>query len=295
VPKVFHFADADRASHIARPHQTGKPYLLFQKIHHTRTADAIEKQIESLILEGILRVGDRLPGERDLAAATDVSRPVVREALAALEARGLLETRHGGGTYVADIIGTVFAVPVVELIGSNAKAKADYLEYRREIEAVTASFAAQRATNADKALLTRIIKDMQAAHAQANSEWEARVDVEFHTVISDCTHNVIVLHTLRSCYRLLADDVFFNRSMIYQAKGSRDALLEQHLAIYEAIMDGDAERARNAATEHINFIERVMREVERKGDWDAIAELRLTQRDSREKETRKRASKPVAR
>ncbi len=144
--------------------------MLFHKIHHARAAEAIEKQVQSLILEGILRVGDRLPGERDLAKTMDVSRPIVREALASLVNRGLLEARHGGGTYVADVIGTVFAAPVVQLIGADAKSKADYLEYRREVEAIAASLAARRATEADRALLTRIVTDMEQAHEQANPE-----------------------------------------------------------------------------------------------------------------------------
>ena len=78
---------------------------IFSRIEHSRTADEVVQQIESLILEGVLRVGDRLPGERELARQFDVSRPILRDALKVLEARGLLVTRHGGGTYVADVIG----------------------------------------------------------------------------------------------------------------------------------------------------------------------------------------------
>ncbi|MFP3340184.1 GntR family transcriptional regulator, partial [Micrococcus sp. SIMBA_131] len=83
------------------------------------------------------------PGERDLARQLDISRPILREALKTLEERGLITTRHGGGTYVADIIGQVFTKPVRELIATHRKATADYLEYRREMEAVAAEFAAR--------------------------------------------------------------------------------------------------------------------------------------------------------
>lgn len=268
--------------------------MLFHKIHHARAAEAIEKQVQSLILEGILRVGDRLPGERDLAKTMDVSRPIVREALASLVNRGLLEARHGGGTYVADVIGTVFAAPVVQLIGADAKSKADYLEYRREVEAIAASLAARRATEADRALLTRIVTDMEQAHEQANPEREAAIDVEFHSTISDCAHNIILLHTLRSCYRLLADDVFYNRGLIYRGTGIRDLLLGQHQAIYHAILAGKPELAATAATDHIIFVEKAMRDAERQGGWDTIAELRLAQRDTRENQGKRRSRKAVA-
>jgi DNA-binding FadR family transcriptional regulator len=81
---------------------------IFARIEHSRTADEVVHQIEVLVLEGILRVGDRLPGERELAKQFDVSRPILREALKVLEGRGLLNTQHGGGTFVADVIGQVF-------------------------------------------------------------------------------------------------------------------------------------------------------------------------------------------
>ena len=79
--------------------------MLFEKITHNRTADAVTEQIELLILQGILRPGDRLPGERELSGQVDVSRPILREALKALEERGLLVSRHGEGTFVADLMG----------------------------------------------------------------------------------------------------------------------------------------------------------------------------------------------
>ena len=109
---------------------------IFSRIEHSRTADEVVEQIEVLILEGILRVGDKLPGERELARQFEVSRPILRDALKTLEGRGLLVTRHGGGTYVADVIGQVFTGPVMELISKHRKAIADYLEYRREVEGV---------------------------------------------------------------------------------------------------------------------------------------------------------------
>ncbi|MCJ8311251.1 MAG: GntR family transcriptional regulator, partial [Rhizobiaceae bacterium] len=101
--------------------------MIFSQIEHDRTSREIERQIESLILEGVLRSGDKLPGERELSKSFNVSRPIVREALSALEERELLIAKHGGGTYVADVIGTVFARPVVKLISTNRKAKSDYL------------------------------------------------------------------------------------------------------------------------------------------------------------------------
>lgn len=251
---------------------------IFSRIRHSRTADEVVQQIEMLILEGILRVGDKLPGERELARQFDVSRPILRDALKVLEGRGLLVTRHGGGTFVADVIGQVFTAPISELIAKHHKATADYLEYRREIEGITAEFASQRATADDRALLTGIIERMKAAHLEDDFAEEAVIDVEFHNAIGECAHNIILLHTLRSCYRLLSDGVFYNRSLIYNFPGARAKLLEQHVAIYDAVMNGDRAAARMAAEDHIRFVEQSVTEAERSGDWKRVSNLRLRQR-----------------
>ncbi|MGI9364199.1 MAG: FadR/GntR family transcriptional regulator [Rhizobiaceae bacterium] len=267
--------------------------MIYRRIEQVRTSREIERQIESLILEGVLRSGDKLPGERELSKSFNVSRPIVREALSALEERQLLIARHGGGTYVADVIGTVFAAPVIRLIGSNAKAKSDYLEYRNEVEAISASMAARRATNADRQLLERIMDDMQSAHKEANPQREASVDVEFHSAIGECAHNIILLHTLRSCYRLLSDDVFYNREKIYGGPGTRETLLQQHLDIYNAVMAGDPEAAAAASQTHIQYIMQATREVEQKVDWSVVSELRLAQRDDRQKTGKSGRKKPA--
>jgi len=251
---------------------------IFSRIEHSRTADEVVEQIESLILEGVLRVGDRLPGERELARQFEVSRPILRSALKDLEGRGLLVTRHGGGTHVGDVIGQVFTNPVAELIVTHPKATTDYLEYRREIEAITADYAARRATADDLALIERIVRRMEASHAAGDFEQEASVDLEFHGALGECAHNIVLLHTLRSCYRLLSDGMFHSRLLIYRLPGVRDELLAQHRAIHAAVAGRDPERARRAATDHIDYVAKAMAEAERTGEWQRVSRLRLTQR-----------------
>lgn len=251
---------------------------IFSRIEHSRTADEVVQQIESLILEGVLRTGDRLPGERELARQFDVSRPILRDALKALEGRGLLTTRPGGGTHVADVIGQLFTKPVTDLISMHRKAVTDYLEYRREIEGVAAEYAARRATADDLALLDRIMARMDEAGRTGDFDDEAKIDVEFHHAICECAHNIILLHTLRSCYRLLSEGVFQNRLLVFSVPGAREALLAQHRAIHVAVKAGDPAAARQAAMDHITYVERSMAEAERSGDWQRVSRLRLRQR-----------------
>lgn len=251
---------------------------IFTRIEHARTSDEVVHRIEGLILEGIFRAGDRLPGERDLSRRFDVSRPILRDALKTLEAKGLLVSRHGGGTHVADIIGEVFTKPVRELVATHKKAARDFLEYRRELESIAADYAARRATEDDRSLIAGIVLRMKDAHQRSDFEEEVALDVELHSAIGECAHNVILLHTLRSCYRLLADDVFVNRTLIYGLPGARDDLLAQHRSIAEAVLAGDPAGARAAARDHIDYVERAKDEAERSQDWQKVSRLRRMQR-----------------
>ena len=248
---------------------------LFLPVSHGRTVDEIIHQIERLILTGVLRDGERLPGERELAQRFDISRPILREALKELESRGLLTSQHGGGTFVTDVVGQIFSGPLVDLIRRHRQAARDYLEYRRQLEGMTAEMAARRATDTDREMIRRIINRMRDAHGQGRFEDELATDVEFHNAIGDAAHNIILMHTLRACYRLLSDGIFYNRRLIFTVTGAHDGVMAQHEAIADAILAGDPVAARLKAEAHIDFISAVTDEAERAGEWNRIARLKL--------------------
>jgi GntR family transcriptional regulator, transcriptional repressor for pyruvate dehydrogenase complex len=217
---------------------------IFTPIAQMPAADQAVEQIELLLLDGVLSSGDRLPSERELAAQLDISRPVLRQALKELEHRGLLVSRHGEGTFIADLIGQVFSRPVAELVARHPRATGDYLEYRRMLEGEAASLAAERATAADKARLAGIVAAMHSLHEAGDFEAELAADVAFHNAVGDAAHNIVLMHTLRSCYRLLTEGIFFHRRMIFDRPGARERLVEQHAAIADAIGRGRPAEAR---------------------------------------------------
>jgi GntR family transcriptional repressor for pyruvate dehydrogenase complex len=77
----------------------------------TRMSDTVAAELEKRILEGSLKVGDRLPSERDFAVELGVSRPTLREAIQKLTSKGLIASRHGGGTYVTNRLEAQFVDP----------------------------------------------------------------------------------------------------------------------------------------------------------------------------------------
>ena len=246
----------------------------FQKITPERVSDAITRQIETLILRGVLRPGERLPAERDLAAKLGASRPSLRDALAELEESGLVVTRPGAGAFVADVLGSAFAPPLIELFATHDEALFDYLAFRRDLEGLAAERAARFATETDQAVIAELFRKIEIAHTKRNPEEEALIDADFHMAIVEAAHNVVMLHMMRSMFDLLRKGVFYNRQLLFGVRDTRDLLLEHHRAIHDAIMARNPAAARAAVDEHLGFIEIAMREHIRVNAQEEIAKLR---------------------
>ena len=121
----------------------------FKPVSSEKLSHAVVRQVEQLILRGILRPGERLPAERELAKRLDVSRPSLRDAIAQLEQSGLLTAKPGAGVYVADVLGGAFSPPLIELFARHDEAVFDYLSFRRDMEGLAAERAARLASDTD--------------------------------------------------------------------------------------------------------------------------------------------------
>ncbi|WP_304615394.1 FadR/GntR family transcriptional regulator [Paracoccus sp. (in: a-proteobacteria)] len=254
----------------------------FEKIDAAKLSQEVTRQIEWLILQGVLRPGQRLPGERDLAARMGVSRPSLREALAAMQADGLLVSRPNAGIFVAEVLGSAFSPALVRLIARHPRAAGDFLRFRKDLEGLAAERAATEAGQADLDLLDRIVTDMRHAHAVANPEAEAALDADFHMAIVEASHNIIALHMMRAMQDLLRQGMLFNRPRIFARGDLRDRILDQHEAINAALQARDGPLARRTLESHLDCVAEAL-EAQRKADeQDAIARLRLRNRPSDE-------------
>ncbi|AXT27005.1 FCD domain-containing protein [Ruegeria sp. AD91A] len=247
----------------------------FHKVQTEKLSLAVVRQIELLILRGILRPGERLPSERELAERMGVSRPSLRDAISELQEQGLLTAKAGSGIYVAEVLGSAFSPALIRLFGSHEEAVFDYLSFRRDMEGLAAERAARMGSDSDLKVVQAIFDKMQAAHNRNAANDEAQLDAEFHMAIIEASHNVVMLHMMRSMYDLLVQGVFYNRQTMFRQRATREAILDQHRAINVALQQRDPLAARNAIERHLDFVERCMADQQKTDRNEAIAQQRL--------------------
>ena len=255
--------------------------MAFRKIEQEKLAEMVVRQIEDLILQGILRPGERLPSERELSERLGVSRPSLREAVATLHTRGLLTSRAGSGIYVAEVLGSAFSPALVDLFKSHPRAVDDYISFRRDLEGLAAVRAARLGSDTDLAVVNAIFEKMQTAHRKRDPSDEAKLDAQFHLAIIEASHNVIMLHMMRSMFDLLADGVFYNRQIMFRQRTTRDALLDQHGMINSALQARDPEDAKRAVETHLDYVRQCLTDQRRADANEVVARQRLEHEQDR--------------
>ncbi|WP_461833453.1 FadR/GntR family transcriptional regulator, partial [Desulfothermus sp.] len=216
---------------------------MFQKIKPKRISDEIFEQIRKLIVEGKLRPGDKLPPERELAAQMGVSRPTLREAINKLEARGLLEQRQGGGTFVKSLGNETFDFAFEEY-ANKKDAIVDLMEVRKILETWAAYTAAERITDEELKQLDQYLKEMEEALKKGKIGYDS--DADFHSTISYATKNIFLIHIMNTIYQWIEKISYEVRSRLYNDYYKHDLLFKQHKAIYIAIKNKDGLEAYSA-------------------------------------------------
>jgi GntR family transcriptional regulator, transcriptional repressor for pyruvate dehydrogenase complex len=203
--------------------------------------------IRSLIERGELKPGDRLPAERHLAVRLGVSRPSVRAGLRALTAMGVVQPRHGSGTYIPDGPPVLHPEPLSFLAALHGFTGLEMYEARRILEVGAAGLAAERASEEQMAAL--------AAHVTSlfDSIESPQVflvhDINFHRDVAAASGNPIVASLVEMVSALYYD----RRRQTAKRASERDLrdAAEAHRRIYEAVRARDPEAARNAMNEHL--------------------------------------------
>ena len=225
------------------------PFML-KAIKKTRIYEEVVNQIHDLIRQAKIKAGDQLPSERELAETFGVSRTSVREALRALEAQGLVISRTGAGTFVADLPIESLVAPLATLLIEEKDALTDIFEMRKLIEPQIAALAAERATRRDIERLSKILAKQRGQVEQGKTGVEA--DAEFHYSIGQATQNQALEKLVSGLMEILSR----SREESLQTPGRSQASLDSHYKILSAIEDHDQERARQAMLYHIEQVER---------------------------------------
>lgn len=247
----------------------------FEPVQQEKLSQGVVRQVEGLILRGILRPGERLPSERELSERMSVSRPSLREALANLQNRGLLVAKAGAGVFVADVLGSAFAPALITLFATHDEAVFDYISFRRDMEGLAADRAAHVGSDTDLAVIDSIFLKMEIAHQKRNPTDESELDADFHLAIIEASHNIVMLHMMRSMYELLREGVFYNRSVMFKQRMTRDHLLDQHRAINAALQARDRDGARAAVTVHMDYVEGALNDQQKADRNERFAKKRF--------------------
>ncbi|MDQ7070576.1 MAG: FCD domain-containing protein [Rhodobacterales bacterium] len=253
----------------------------FEKVEPEKLSLAVTRQIEKLILRGILRPGERLPSERELSERLGVSRPSLRDAISGLQNKGLLVSKAGAGIFVTDVLGSAFSDALIALFAGHDEAVFDYISFRRDMEGLAGERAARLGSDTDLAVIQSVFDKMEAAHAKRDPTDEARFDADFHLAIIEASHNVIMLHMMRSMYQLLREGVFYNRKIMFKQRITRDDLLDQHRAINTALQARDPMATKTAIIDHLDYVESALTKQKTADKNEKIARLRLDREHTR--------------
>lgn len=252
--------------------------MAYSKIRQPKLSDVIEQQLEFLILEGTLRPGEKLPPERELAKQFDVSRPSLREAIQRLEAKGLLLRRQGGGTFVQSSLWQSFSDPLVELLSDHPESQYDLLETRHALEGIAAYYAALRSTDEDKERIRELHHAIELAQQSGDLDAESNAVLQYQIAVTEAAHNVVLLHLLRCMEPMLAQNVRQNFELLYSRREMLPLVSSHRTRIFEAIMAGKPEEAREASHRHLAFIEEILLDRSREESRRERSLRRLEQR-----------------
>ena len=231
---------------------------MFQQIKKDSAYNEILNQIIENIQSGKLKSGDALPAERVMAERMGVSRPVVREALRALELLGIITSVRGGANYISEDIEHCLIGPLSILFRLNNSGVQETQQLRAALEGTAAGLAAERCTPVDAAELQLILARLDAAEDAAV---RANLDRDLHIKIGKMAGNSMIFNVMSASTQLTENVINGIRAYIMQKHHSEREVDEQHKRIVEAIIAHQPVEADNRMREHMKTVEKYVIEI----------------------------------
>jgi GntR family transcriptional repressor for pyruvate dehydrogenase complex len=226
---------------------------VFEPVKNEKLYKAVVNQVKSLIADGRLLPGDRLPPERELAQLLSVSRASVRQAVSAMEALGILVIKHGEGTFVSsedtDVI-TSFS----ELLVSQQLTPTEILEARIVMECPVVRLCAERASGEELRTVENCLERNRRKRGDAPS-LEA-MNRDFHLSIAKGAHSRGLLRLMEGLYVMMETNLWPTLKVLNEQKQERiDLHLDQHEAIFARLRERDSRGAEELMRSHLLTIE----------------------------------------
>ena len=226
---------------------------VWRPVDRVRTYQHVVDQVEEQILAGALRVGDRLPGERELAARLQVSRAAVREAMRTLEAHGVVRPGVGSGRDAGTVVSAMPSEALTRLLRVHVALAnfpvADVVDARVMLERSSAELAAARAT---ATALAPVAEALAAMDGTTDVKEFNDLDTAFHIAIAEAGGNRLVADMTIAIREAMRRPILLGLERLGDAwPGVRTTLTEEHRAIHEAITAGDGSRAADLVEAHI--------------------------------------------
>jgi GntR family transcriptional repressor for pyruvate dehydrogenase complex len=214
-----------------------------------RLSDKVTEAILATILSNRLKPGDALPPERELGKQFGVSRTVIREAVRALQAKGLLEVRSGSGVRIVAVDAKTVRESMRHFVAGSMLDYAKVDEVRRVLEVAAAGIAAERATALDLERIDATLRQM--AESVDDLATSIEVDLAFHRALAEATHNELfgVLHN--SIGEMLVE---VRRRNLLLGPQERERVIEMHTAIRDRIAEHNPGAAQQAMRDHLDHV-----------------------------------------
>ena len=224
----------------------------FEALDSRRLYAQIADQVATLIATGEYQPGDQLPSERELAERLGVSRPTVREAMIALEVRGLIEIRVGVGIFVR-----AQQLPGTEQVHAPRHTALEVIEARLLFEPQVAALAAERRSAADLRTLRGHLRQLQLAYDQGH--WSNRADRAIHETIARTSGNQVLADLVQALFKDSDEAVALKfDEHLSQMPQVRASSFDDHRQIVEALARRDPDAARQTMHDHLASVQRAM-------------------------------------
>ncbi len=229
----------------------------FMQMNKSSLSKQIAEQIEGLILSQELKVGERLPGEIEMAEQFGSSRNVLREAMTTLKERGLIEVKPGSGAYVAQPDPLALGEMMNRFVALGSLSVYEVYEVRMALEVRSCGLAAQYGDQEGIMALNDLISQSEKEYRD-NELW-AKYEYKFHMQIAKMTGTTLFPVFLRPLLGIVFDLTNEKPRPLIARKGG----MEAHKRIVEAIASKDKDAAEQAMVRHLQgFLTDLIREKE---------------------------------